>query len=162
MADTRPRLILMQGIPGCGKSSAMKNYRWDCNLICRDDIRKAMDCYGDKWDEKREKDVHFVAAKQLEALMIRGLSVVLDETHTSIKNVMRELKLADKYEYKTILHRVYAPLELCIERRSKSPDYVPEEVMIKLEDALVQNFPMYSLKKDWGSKFDEIVFTLGM
>lgn len=106
-------ILLLVGLPGSGKSTwtnaFLRTERFQ--LVCRDDIRATYGVDGHNTNgltEIVEKNVQMVASAMLEAHLMRGLDVVLDETHTSIENVRRIRKIA--YQYNYAVHVVFFPM----------------------------------------------------
>jgi predicted kinase len=77
----RPHAIIMVGVPRCGKTTKVQELvKRGYTPVCRDDIRRAL---GVRFDKDLEKEVHKIDRVMLEALIIRGVPIVVDETNVT-------------------------------------------------------------------------------
>lgn len=123
------KVIILQGIPGSGKSTWAKEFlkgKEDWVRINRDDLR---DMRGDYWVPKQEKYITDLEFGALRTAMNHNYNVVLDSTNLNpktIDKIKEEVKqfndffgeyVKDRYEIEFKL--MDTPLEVCIERDSK-------------------------------------------
>lgn len=106
-------IMLLVGLPGSGKSTwtnqFLRNER-RFQVVCRDDLRATFGVDGHDsttFDPGIEQAVSDIANRMLEASLRRGLNVVVDETHTSMRNIREVLDTAKKHH--ASVHVVYFP-----------------------------------------------------
>ena len=99
-------LLVLRGIPGCGKSTWVKDNRLEPYTLSSDSIRlmyqaPALGVNGEEtiasWEDKAVWKTLF---EMLEARMRHGEFVVIDATHTSINDLSRYKTLIQKYRYR--------------------------------------------------------------
>ena len=86
----KPKLIVMVGIPGSGKSTFAKHYSEDANntptvWISRDEVRYSLISDKDEYFAK-EKDVFKVFAKKINEALAEGKNVIADATHINAQS----------------------------------------------------------------------------
>lgn len=81
----KPRLYVMVGYSRGGKSRwANKHYKEkEAVIVSRDDIRRV---YGVEYNEELEPMVRSVEATMIQALLLRGQNVIVDETHLTVES----------------------------------------------------------------------------
>jgi predicted kinase len=83
-----PKLILLIGIPGSGKSSWLEEQGLYTNpafaILCPDQVRKEL--VGDISDQSRNVEVWETVKKRTISYLEQGISVVLDATNVSTTN----------------------------------------------------------------------------
>lgn len=109
------RLVIMQGLPGSGKSEIVKRLYPADQIVCLDDVRRAL---GHVFDLGTETMVLAIAEAMARSHLIAGRDLVIDDTHTRMENAMRWCELARAYGYQIWLHRVVCPVEECVRRRA--------------------------------------------
>ena len=151
--------ILMQGLPGSGKSMFAQRLAQDCGyqLLQPDCIRYALGIKhnGEGWTPEKEDQVTEVIALQKAGLMHVGLPMVLDETHTKMGKVLANIKLAQKFGYSVQIYRMETPIDICKQRRAEMdfPLDVIDRTAENLKDfdrqwpALQQQYPSLTLKR---------------
>ena len=134
----RPILMIMQGLPGSGKTKiAMQYVERGYQLVQKDCLRYAFDI--DKnwngWSEELERKVNEAAKLQLNGLMRLGLNIVVDETNTKMEKFDVYCALAYLFHYNVVVHRVDTPVSLCKERRLPNgfPDHVIDRINSNLD-----------------------------
>ena len=85
-----PKLMVMVGIPGSGKSTFAKHYSEDANnmptvWISRDEVRYSLISDKDEYFAK-EKDVFKVFAKKINEALAEGKNVIADATHINAQS----------------------------------------------------------------------------
>ena len=123
-------LVILRGVPGCGKSTWVKENNLEMYTLCADNLRllvkspvlKADGTYGSVLGE--DKYVWGLLHNLLEKRMQNGEFTVIDATHSKINELGIYKQLANKYRY-----RVYCvdfsdvPLEVALERNAKRVEY---------------------------------------
>lgn len=108
------KLIIMQGLPGAGKSSVVARDYQGLQVVCLDDIRKAL---GHVFNPATETMVLAIAEVSVRSHLIAGRDVVVDDTHTRVENFMRWVRMGKQYSARTILHRIKCDRAECVRRR---------------------------------------------
>lgn len=153
-------LLLMRGVPGCGKSSFIKLFNLEPYTICPDTIRLMFESpvYDPKTgtksiSQKNDKKVWELVNKLVEEKMARGEFIVIDAMNIDISSWK---KLAEKYRYHIWYKNFDTSLEECIKRNNLREEYkrVPEEVIHKAYKRL-QETPIPSYAKEADLEFFE-------
>ena len=126
-------LLLMRGVPGCGKSYFVKLWNLEPYTICPDNIRLMFQSpvYDPKTGEKsisqkNDRRVWKLVNELVEERMARGEFIVIDAMNI---DVSAWKKLAEKYRYRIWYQPFDASLEECINRNNHREEYkrVPED-----------------------------------
>ena len=128
----RPKLILLVGIPGSGKTTYAKNYiEQNANTIhlSSDTIRKEL--YGDENIQGNPADVFSIMQKRAVEVLNNGYNVLYDATNMTRKDRAGIIGVCPKFA-KIECHIIWAPIEVCIERDSKRERTVGKEVIDKM------------------------------
>lgn len=86
--DSSPHMVMMMGIPRTGKSRWANGYARSCGLTVMggDDIRRA---FGVEFKREIEPWVHLIKQVAVKAILLRGQSIIVDET-----NITKERRAA--------------------------------------------------------------------
>lgn len=133
------RLIMLMGIPGCGKSTYAKklielNPTW--NYVSRDEVR--YEYVSDKAHYfDHEKEVYKEFCNRIDMYLRRDETVIADATHLtsgSRKKLLNNVMKPDQ----TFLIYVDTPFEVCMERNSKREGItrVPDDNMYRMKNTL--------------------------
>ena len=128
----RPKLILLVGIPGSGKTTYAKNYiEHNSNTIhlSSDAIRKEL--YGDENIQGNPGDVFSLMQKRTIEALNNGFNVIYDATNVTRKDRASIISICPKIT-KIECHIIWAPIETCIERDSKRKRTVGKEVIDRM------------------------------
>lgn len=128
----RPKLIILCGIPGSGKSTYAKNYiKQNPNTIhlSSDAIRKEL--YGDENIQGNPGDVFSLMQKRAIESLNNGYNVLYDATNITRKDRSGIIGVCPKFA-KIECHIIWAPIEECIERDSKRERTVGKEVIDRM------------------------------
>ena len=139
------KFILMQGIPGSGKSTWAKEWiskdsehrvRWN-----RDDIRNML---GKYWLPSREKLINELEDKFIMESIKQGYDIIIDNMNLNPKilscytNLINNTKNGDNYNI--IVEQINTPLEICLERDKQRENpigaNVIKEIYNKYKDIL--------------------------
>lgn len=90
------KLIIMQGIPGSGKSYKARQLLKKDNehrtvIVNRDDIRSML---GDYWIPSREGLVTIIEDNMIKSSLTKGYSVIVDATNLNPKTLTKLVKVA--------------------------------------------------------------------
>lgn len=152
-------LLLMRGVPGCGKSTFIKRFNLTPYTICPDNIRLMFDspivdpCTGKKSiSQKQNKRVWELVYRLAEEKMERGEFIVIDAMNIDV-SVWKHY--AEKYRYKIYVKNFDVSLEDCLKQNLMRDEYkqVPEEV-IKRNYEKIKSTPLPAYAKEIDSMED--------
>lgn len=138
-------LILMRGIPGCGKSTFIKDNGLENYTLSSDKIRILTSSFeftpdGNKVISQKEgKYVWFLLHDLLEKRMQQGALTVVDATNIKRQDVVKYKELAQKYRYRIyVIDFSDVDIELCKLRNKNREPYarVPESVIDRMAESL--------------------------
>ena len=112
----RPRLILLVGIPGSGKTTYARKYmKRESNTIhlSSDSIRAEL--YGDESTQGDPAEVFSLMQKRAVEALNNGNDVLYDATNVTRKDRASIINISPKFA-KIEAHIIWAPIEVCIER----------------------------------------------
>ena len=156
----RNTLIVLRGLPGCGKSTWVKEHGLEKCVLSTDDLRVQFMLTDNKSlneiEQKYDGPMFSMFYKQLELWMEYKLLVVVDATHLTTSSIAKYHKYVKKYNYRTIVvDFTFIPVEECKKRNAARESYkvVPEEVIDRMvEDMNTSIIPTWV---DKVIKFDE-------
>lgn len=128
----RPKLILLVGPPGTGKTVYGHEYAYDnprTEYFSSDSIRNEL--YGDESTQGNPNEVFSIMQKRTVEALNNGLSVVYDATNMTRKDRAGIIAACPKFA-KIECHIVWAPVETCIERDAKRKRTVGKEVIDRM------------------------------
>jgi len=129
--DSRPRLFVMAGLPGSGKTTLARERFSAALRVSLDDLRLMLS--GRSFDARFEAAVSAAGEAATRALLARAAEwhadVLFDATSVTRKLRARSLALAAQYGALPICVHVDCPLELALARNSRRRFPVPEEVI---------------------------------
>jgi predicted kinase len=140
------KLILMQGAPGCGKSTNAQFIAEHHEHRNRSVEIHSADCYWYRmvepdqpekysWDSEMSGQNHIWNQKNVLYAMERGVDVIIvDNTNTMREEANPYLVLAQMFDYSVEVVRVDPGVEVCVARQAARPEdrRVPEEVIRKM------------------------------
>ena len=140
-----PKLIIMQGLPASGKSTAAKDYvdkHTDTVIVSRDALRLMR---GKYWLPSQEKLITAWERNCIVQALINQLNVIVDATNLNCKH------LKDLYNYvydnaipfRLELLLIPTDIKTCIERDSKRKELqVGEKVILRMSTKFVEAVSM--------------------
>lgn len=139
-------LLIMQGCPGSGKSTWIKNNNLEEYTLSADKIRTMVTNPILNEDgrmsisQKNDKYVWDLLFQILENRMKNGDFTVIDATHNNDKMIKKYKELCDTYKYALFIKKIDTPLEQCLINNRNRDEYkfVPED-KIKLMYNRIQN-----------------------
>lgn len=127
-----PKLIILCGIPGSGKSTYCKDYvERHINTIhlSSDAIRKEL--YGDENIQGNPGEVFTLMQQRAVKALNNGCDVLYDATNITRKDRSGIIGVCPKFA-KIECHIIWAPIEICIERDAARERTVGKEVIDKM------------------------------
>ena len=120
-------LIILRGIPGCGKSTLAEELAPVSNICTADDFHMVDGEYV--WKPENVKHAHGACQTKAANLMLEGASpIVIANTSTTVKEMGVYLMLAEKFNY--------TAFSVIVENRhgGVSTHGVPEETLQKMKN----------------------------
>lgn len=158
-------LVIMRGVPGCGKSTWIREQGYEKYAVSSDAIRilyhhPYMDAEGNECVyDGSAKRVWATVYDILEAKMKNGEFTIMDSTNTSAKEINKLRELAKKYRYRMFcVDFSKLPVIEAIKRNesrtgiSKVPNEVIERMQKRLEDNLYLPLDITVIDPEEGAK----------
>lgn len=129
-----PKLIIMVGLPGSGKSTRARELAVteNCIVLSSDSIRKELS--GSEQDQTQNDKVFKLLYQRMNDLLSKGESVIVDATNTTIKSRKRILSECRCPCYKEV-QLVATPVDECASRDRFRERSVGVEVIKKFEQS---------------------------
>lgn len=127
-----PKLIMLCGIPGSGKSTYAKNYVEHNNNVIHltsDGIREEL--YGDASTQGNPSEVFSLMQKRAIEALNNGQDIIYDATNITRKDRQGIISVCPKFA-KIECHIIWAPVEMCIERDTTRERTVGKEVIDRM------------------------------
>ena len=128
-----PKLILLVGIPGSGKTTYAKKYISESSKmtvhLSSDSIRYEL--YGDESIQGNPADVFTLMQKRAVAALNEGYDVIYDATNITRKDRASIIGMCPKFA-RIKCRIIWAPIEECIKRDSERKRTVGKEVIDKM------------------------------
>lgn len=126
------KIILCRGIQGSGKTTWAKQWVLEDPehrvRFNNDDIRNML---GEYWVPSREPIVTTMKNSFISGAAIFRMDVVIDNMNLNSKELDYWKDIASMFNYDLEIKNFFTPLQDCIERDSKRPNPVGEEVIRK-------------------------------
>lgn len=140
----KPKLYILIGIPGSGKSTYAKTL--DAKIASSDDIRQLI--YGDESCQDDPKKVFNLMLAKTSYYLASGDDVVYDATNVSKWSRRKPISCAKKYNADCIAIYINTPLEVCKFMNNKRSRVVPDFILERMYKKLQ--------KPDYSEGFDKI------
>lgn len=124
-----PKIILMVGVPGAGKTTlSQKIVAKGFHYMNADTIRHEL--YGNALIQGSAEEVFRLFFERLEEVMKSGVNIIVDNTNLNPRERAPILERAKQFGYEDVqLWLLDVPLETCVERNKMREKEVPEEIV---------------------------------
>ena len=130
-----PKLYMLVGVPGSGKSTWVKNQEWakDCAIV-------STDKYVEEWAETVGKTYTEVFEEYMPVAVTRmagavngardaGKDIIWDQTSTTIATRAKKFRMLPEYYAIAVVFRIPEPQELQKRLASRPGKVIPSEVL---------------------------------
>jgi predicted kinase len=119
-----PKLYIMRGLPGCGKTTYCREHLSHCVRVNRDALRWMV--YGGQFNSKRERDVTIAEHGCVMRALADNKDVVVDATNLNRRameqwEAIAKIKSNEADIYLEVVDLTNVPPWTCVERDSKRP-----------------------------------------
>ena len=139
-----PKLFVLVGVPGSGKSTWVANQEWakDCAYISTDHYvekfaRRLGKTYSEVFDLVMPRAVNLMAKAVISARS-KGKDIIWDQTSTTINSRKRKFNMLRKYYAIAVVFETPGSEELARRLASRPGKSIPQSVM----DSMISNFQM--------------------
>lgn len=132
MNNTLSKIIVLQGLPGSGKSTWAKQYIKDnanTKIVCKDDLRAMLD--NGKYSKSNEKFVLKIRDAIILTAVEEGKDVIVADTNLSDKHFKHITKLVRGKATVEIKSFLDVPIETCIKQDLQRSNSVGKDVILK-------------------------------
>lgn len=132
MSNILPKIIVLRGLSGSGKSYWAKQYIKDnpnTKIVCKDDLRAMLD--DNKWTKNNENFVLKVRDLIILASIEEGKNVIVADTNLAIKHIEHITKLVKDKATVEIKSFLDIPIETCIKQDLQRLNSVGKDVILK-------------------------------
>ena len=135
-----PKLYMLVGVPGSGKSTWVKNQDWakDCVVISTDKyVEEWAEIVGKPYSEVFEEYMPIAVARMAGAVnggRDAGKDIIWDQTSTTITTRAKKLRMLPEYYAIAVVFRIPEPEELQKRLASRPGKVIPSEVLQSMID----------------------------
>lgn len=136
-----PKVVLLVGIPGSGKSTYAKSrFANEAHRVhSTDAIREEL--FGDENIQGEWKKIEGVLKVRVAESVKNGVIAIVDATHASKEHRVNAIEWINRLGAEVHAFYVNTPLEVCKERNKKRQRVVPDYVLEGMHAALAKNPP---------------------
>ena len=134
-------LVLLQGLPGSGKSTFVKHFGLESYTLCKDEFRIMAGCVKNgEISQDSNGVVKRIVYMLLEERLKNGVFTVIDETNAFGTTIDKYKEYAQKYNFDVIVIRFNTSKEECKRRQSgRGFRAVSDELIEKMNRFLVHS-----------------------
>ena len=144
MLEKIPKLYVLIGVPGSGKSTWASEQEWasECVYVSTDiwvelEARRLSKTYSEIFTDYMPKAVNLMAAQVIDARE-QGRDIIWDQTSTTVASRARKFRMLPDYEHIAVVFRTPEHTELVRRLTSRPGKVIPEDVLFDMID----NFEM--------------------
>ena len=143
-------LVLLQGLPGSGKSTFIKKYGLESYTLCKDDFRIMAGCIKNgEISQDSNGVVKRIVYMLLEERLKNGCFTIIDETCAFSTTIDKYKEYAKKYDFNVVVIRFDTSKEECYRRQqNRGFRAVSNECIDRLETLLEKNKHEYILAEE--------------
>ena len=131
----KPEMIVMMGIPACGKNTWIVKHAKNYVVVELDYIRRSM--FGHQFHKDAEPFIIGTAKGFAKMLCNQGKNVIINSTGLTVYIRNEWVNIAKEYNYRTKIVFIDTPVMKCYARNSKRVgDKVPDEVIERMFNML--------------------------
>jgi predicted kinase len=113
-------LVLLQGLPGAGKSTFVKKWELEGYTLCKDEFRILAGCVKNgEISQDSNGVIKRIVYMLLEERLKNGVFTVIDETNVFNTTVEKYSEYAQKYGFDVVIVRFNTSKEECKNRQSQ-------------------------------------------
>jgi predicted kinase len=134
-------LVLLQGLPGSGKSTFIKKWNLETYTLCKDEFRIKAGCIKNgEISQDSNGIVKRIVYMLLEERLKNGCFTIIDETNAFGTTIDKYKEYAEKYDFDVVVIRFNTSREEC-KRRQTNRGYraVSDELIDKMYSFLVHS-----------------------
>ena len=136
----KPKLIMLVGLPGSGKSTYISEHYSDINVHSSDAIREELS--GDINNQDINKQVFETLHRRVKNDLANGISCCYDATNISWKRRKAFLTELNKINCNKCCYLIATPFEICLQRNSNRDRVVPYQVIERMYKSF--DIPFYN------------------
>ena len=147
--NEKPKLYMLVGVPGSGKSTWIKNQDWALGLtvvstdvFVEDYARKKGKTYSEVFDEYMPTAVNLMA-EQVVFARKHGHTIIWDQTSTTIVSRAKKFRMLPEYYVIGVVFRIPEPQELQSRLANRPEKVIPSEVL----DNMIANWEEPTLEE---------------
>ena len=133
--NKKPKLYMLVGIPGSGKSTWVLNQEWskNCAVISTDmwvemEAERRGVTYSEIFQEYMPKAVELMA-HQVELARYKGMDIIWDQTSTTISTRAKKFRMLPEYYAIAVVFRIPELQELQRRLANRPGKVIPSEVL---------------------------------
>ena len=112
-------LVLLQGLPGSGKSSFVAKWGLQNHTLCKDEFRIKAGCIkNDEILQDSNGIIKRIVYMLLEERLKHGVFTVIDETNVHHTTIEKYKEYAAQYGFEVVVIRFDTPVDECISRQA--------------------------------------------
>ena len=150
-----PKLYMLVGVPGSGKSTWVKNQEWakDCAIVSTDKyVEEWAESVGKTYTEVFQEYMPVAVAKMAGAVngaRDAGKDIIWDQTSTTITTRAKKFRMLPEYYAIAVVFRIPEPEELQKRLASRPGKVIPSEVLQSMIDRWEEPTEEEGFKEIW-------------
>lgn len=150
-----PKLYMLVGVPGSGKSTWVKNQEWakDCAIVSTDKyVEEWAETVGKTYTEVFEEYMPVAVAKMAGAVngaRSVGKDIIWDQTSTTISTRAKKFRMLPEYYAIAVVFRIPEPDELQKRLASRPGKVIPSDVLARMIDGWEEPTEEEGFKEIW-------------